>query len=190
MTPESMARERTRWRGATLANNANTDLLGGDIGALLSDTHPADNRAAARPAGYVAIVAGRPGNYHVVLPDLPALTAKGDTMDAALADAAVAVRHLCEAAIDRGESLPEPRSAEDAVHGDPDMVRLLSEDAALALVPLLPETPVTRTIELALDAHLVAAVDEMAGASGLDRADFVADALEAALARRVAPATA
>jgi predicted RNase H-like HicB family nuclease len=186
MITESMARERTRWRGAALADDANADFLNGGIGALLAGTpsHHPDTRAAGRPAGYVAIVAGRPGNYHVVLPDLPALTARGDTMDAALADAAVAVRHWCEAAIDRGESLPEPRSAEEAVHGDPDMVRLIGEDAALALVPLLPEVPVTRTIALALDADLVAAVDELAEASGLDRADFIADALEAALARR------
>ena len=191
MIPDSMARERTRWRGAALADDVNAEFLAGGLGALLASSysHHAETRSAARTAGYVAIVAGRPGNYHVVLPDLPALTARGDTMDAALADAAVAVRHWCEAAIDRGEKLPEPRSAEEAVHGDPDMVRLIGEDAALALVPLLPEAPVTRTIELALDADLVAAVDVVAGASGLDRADFIADALEAALARRTDGAT-
>jgi predicted RNase H-like HicB family nuclease len=180
MIPESMFRERTRWRSAAMADDFTSDFLNG---GLLAEPHH-DARPAARPSGYVAIVAGKPGNYHVVLPDLPALTAKGDTMDAALADAAVVVRHWCEAAIDRGESLPEPRSAEDAVHGDPDMVRLLSEDSALALVPLLPEAHLTRTIELALDADLVAAVDEVAEAVGVDRAGFIADALEAALARR------
>jgi predicted RNase H-like HicB family nuclease len=184
MLPESMARERTRWRGDALADDINADVLAGGLGALLGYSHQAERPAVARPAGYVAIVAGKPGNYHVVLPDLPDLTAKGDTMDAALAEAAIAVRHWCEAAIDRGEKLPEPRSAEEAVHGDPDMVRLIGEDAALALVPLLPEASVTRTIELALDADLVAAVDEVAEASGLDRTDFIAEALEKALAFR------
>ncbi|ALK08692.1 type II toxin-antitoxin system HicB family antitoxin [Blastochloris viridis] len=186
MINESMARERTRWRGAAFA-----DGFTGDISTLLAETQTrhaeSSARAAARPAGYVAIVAGKPGNYRVVLPDLPHCTAKGDTMDAALADAAVVVRHWCEAALDRGEPLPEPRSADEAVHGDPQVVRLLGEDSALALVPLLPEVAVTRTIELALDVDLVAAVDEVAEAAGVARTDFIALALEAALAQHAEP---
>ncbi|WP_170263389.1 type II toxin-antitoxin system HicB family antitoxin [Blastochloris sulfoviridis] len=184
MMRETIGRERTRWRGAAHVEGRN-----GRYGALPAEINPAEfgfgGAPAPRPAGYVAIVAGRPGGYRVVLPDLPACTAGGETIDAALADAAQVVRHWCEAARDRGEALPEPRSAEDAVHGDPELTKLLRQDSALALVPLLPDAPLAKTIELTLDADLVAAVDATAAASGLDRLAFIEDALKAALARQI-----
>ena len=140
-------------------------------------------RAAPRPAGYVAIVAGKPGGYHVVVPDLPSVAAEGDTIEAALANAAGAVRQVCTETMARGESLPEPRSAEDAVHGDPEMKRLISVDSALALVPVLPEAPRHAIVEFDLDADVVAAVDIAAAAAGTTRTEYVAAALRAALSR-------
>ncbi|WP_160140610.1 type II toxin-antitoxin system HicB family antitoxin [Blastochloris tepida] len=182
MMREMVGRERRRWTGAA-AGDGHYDALPVE---LSPGRYGARRRSAAhRPSGYVAIVAGRPGGYRVVLPDLPACTAGGETIDAALADAAQAVRHWCEAAIDRGESLPEPRSAEEAAHGDPELMKLLRQDSALALVPLLPDAPLSKTIELTLDADLMAAVDEVVVASGLDRAAFIEDALKAALARQI-----
>ena len=144
-------------------------------------------RAAARPAGYVAVVNGKPGHYHVVVPDLPSVAVEGDTMEAALANAAGAVRQVCAETLARGELLPEPRSAEDAVHADPEMQRRIGVDSALALVPVLPEEPDRAMLDVELDADLVAAVDAAAAAAGVARADYVAAALEAALARALLP---
>jgi predicted RNase H-like HicB family nuclease len=61
---------------------------------------------------YIALVDGNAGAYGVVLPDLPGCTSAGPTTDEALRNAVEAVRLWVEDAIDDGEALPAPRSAE------------------------------------------------------------------------------
>ena len=85
---------------------------------------------------YIALVDGKAGAYGVVVPDLPGCTSAGSTTDEALRNAVEAVRLWVEDAIDAGEALPPPRSAE-ALRADPEIAAALAEGAALAIVPLL-----------------------------------------------------
>src|SRR5205823_9305012 len=85
---------------------------------------------------YIVLVDGSAGAYGVVVPDLPGCTSAGSSMDEALRNAVEAVRLWAEDALDSGEPLPSPRSA-DALRTDRDVRAALAEGAALAIVPLL-----------------------------------------------------
>jgi predicted RNase H-like HicB family nuclease len=103
---------------------------------------------------YIALVDGRAGAYGVVVPDLPGCTSAGSTTDEALRNAVEAVRLWVEDAIDDGETLPSPRSAE-VLRADSEIAAALAEGAALAFVPLLLDAGRAVRANLSLDAGLL-----------------------------------
>ena len=124
---------------------------------------------------YIALVDGKAGAYGVVVPDLPGCTSAGSTTDEALRKAVEAVRLWIEDAIDDGEALPTPRSIE-ALRADPEIAAVLTQGAALAIVPLLLDAGRPVRANLSLDAGLLDAIDEAAKAHGPTRSAFLASA--------------
>jgi predicted RNase H-like HicB family nuclease len=124
---------------------------------------------------YIALVDGKAGAYGVVVPDLPGCTSAGATTDEALRNAVEAVRLWVEDAVDDGETLPHPRSAE-VLRADPEIAAALGEGAVLAIVPLLLDAGRAVRANLSLDAGLLEAIDEAAKAHGLTRSAFLASA--------------
>jgi predicted RNase H-like HicB family nuclease len=126
-------------------------------------------------ARYGVIIDGKRGAYGVVIPDLPGCTAMGKTMDEALANASSAARAWAEVAIADGYAIPKPRTIE-ALRSDPEVVADLEEGGALAIVPLILDYGRPAKANLSLDAGLLEAIDEAAGARGLTRSAFIASA--------------
>ena len=124
---------------------------------------------------YIALVDGKTGAYGVVVPDLPGCTSAASTTDEALSNAVEAVRLWAEDAIDDGETLPRPRSAE-VLRADPEIAAALAEGAVLVFVPLLLDAGRAVRANLSLDAGLLDAIDEAAKAHGLTRSAFLASA--------------
>lgn len=133
-------------------------------------------------ARYVALVDGKAGAYGVVVPDLPGCTSAGRTTDEALRNAVEAVRLWAEDARTDGEKLPRPRSLE-VLRGDPLIAEAIAEGAAVAIVPLLQDSGRPAKANLSLDAGLLNAIDEAAGAHGLTRSAFIASAAREKIAK-------
>ena len=84
---------------------------------------------------FIAFVHKQPDScYGVSFPDVPGCTSAGSTMDEALRNTVEAVRLWAQDAVDNGEPLPPPRSAE-TLRTDRDVRAALAEGAALAIVP-------------------------------------------------------
>ena len=126
-------------------------------------------------ARYVVLIDGKPGAYGIVVPDLPGCTSGAATTDAALKNAAEAIRLWAEDAVADGEKIPKPRSAEQ-LRKDKDVARALAAGAALAVVPLVMDSGRPAKANLSLDSGLLNAIDEAAEARGLTRSSFLATA--------------
>jgi predicted RNase H-like HicB family nuclease len=88
---------------------------------------------------YFALLDGKPGNYGVVVPDLPGCTSAGKTADASYRNAIAAVRLWVEDALADGEKLPRARSLMDML-ADRDIRRTLAAGAALMVIPLVRDS--------------------------------------------------
>jgi predicted RNase H-like HicB family nuclease len=121
---------------------------------------------------YIAVIDGRKGAYGVVIPDLPGCTAMGDTIEAAITNAATALRDWVEVTEEAGEKVPPPRSFE-ILHRDPEIAAALAGGAALATVPLIRQTGRPVKANLSIDSGTLAAIDAEARARGLTRSSFV-----------------
>jgi predicted RNase H-like HicB family nuclease len=95
-----------------------------------------------------------------------------DTVDAALANAADALRDWTELTEEKGDPLPAPRILE-ALREEPDVIEALAAGASLAAVPLVRETGKPVKANLSLDAGLLAAIDAEARRRQLTRSAFV-----------------
>ena len=85
---------------------------------------------------YPAIIDGELGAYGVVIPDMPgACCAMGETVDAALADAAAALADFAHEIKARGEELPTPSTVADLELLPGEMVAYI-ELAEKQLVPV------------------------------------------------------
>jgi predicted RNase H-like HicB family nuclease len=126
-------------------------------------------------ARYGALVDGKRGAYGVVIPDLPGCTAMGKTIDEALANAAGAASAWAEVARADGFAIPKPRPIE-TLRKDPEIAAEIKAGAALSIVPLIIEAGRPTKANLSLDAGLLQAIDEAAGAKGLTRSAFIASA--------------
>lgn len=122
-------------------------------------------------ARYAALVDGEAGAYGVAFPDLPGCTAMGATVDAALSNAAEALRDWVELA-ERTRSVPEARPIE-AVRLDGEVAEALREGASLAIVPLVRDTGRPADANLSIDAGILAALDEEAARRRLTRSALV-----------------
>jgi predicted RNase H-like HicB family nuclease len=121
---------------------------------------------------YTALVDGKAGAYGVVFPDLPGCTAMGKTMDAALANAADALRDWAEVTEDTGGQVPAPRSVE-ALRRDAEVAAALAEGASLAMVPLIRESGRPIKANLSIDSGVLAAIDEAAARRKLTRSGLI-----------------
>lgn len=123
-------------------------------------------------ARYIALIDGKAGAYGVVFPDLSGCSAMGKTMDAALGNAAEALRDWVEVTEENGGKVPRPRALE-ALRRDPDVKAALALGAALAAVALVRETGKPVKANLSIDSGVLAAMDEEAGRRKLTRSAFV-----------------
>lgn len=110
---------------------------------------------------YTVLIDGEPGGYGVVFPDLPGCTAMGDTIEAALAEAASAARAWTQVAEAHGESNPPPRELSD-LRADPEVAQAIREGAALASVFSVQEAGRPVKANLSLDSGVLAAIDAAA----------------------------
>ncbi|HWD26628.1 MAG TPA: type II toxin-antitoxin system HicB family antitoxin [Rhizomicrobium sp.] len=85
---------------------------------------------------YIALIDGKAGAYGVVFPDLPGCTAMGRTMDAALSNAAGALRDWADLMDEEGLKIPRARNL-SALRKDADFLKALSESAGLARTVLI-----------------------------------------------------
>jgi predicted RNase H-like HicB family nuclease len=121
---------------------------------------------------YIALIDGKAGAYGVVFPDLTGCTAMGSTMDAALANAAAALRDWVEVTEENGGTVPRPRSLE-TLRRDSEVKSALASGAGLATVPLVRETGKPVKANLSIDSGVLAAMDEEAERRHLTRSAFV-----------------
>lgn len=121
---------------------------------------------------YTVLIDGKDGAYGVVVPDLPGCTAMGETIEAALANTADAMRDWAEVTEETGGKVPAARRLE-AVVADVEVRKALAAGAMLASAPLIRETGRPVKANLSLDAGVLAAIDAEAARQKLTRSAFV-----------------
>jgi predicted RNase H-like HicB family nuclease len=127
----------------------------------------------------IALIHEEDGVFGVSFPDYPGCISTADTLDDAIRRGREALLFHVEGVIEDGENLPVARGVRE-IRRDPRLADVLA-DAIIVAVPLtLPGRAVR--LNITLDEHLLAAVDDAAKASGLTRSGFLADAARARLA--------
>lgn len=121
---------------------------------------------------YAILIDGKAGAYGVSFPDLPGCVAMGRTMDAALVNAAEALRDWIEFTEESATPVPSPRSVE-ALRKDREVARALKQGAALASVPLIRESGRPVKANLSLDSGILKAIDAEAKRRKLTRSSLV-----------------
>ena len=121
---------------------------------------------------YAALIDGEAGGYGVVFPDLPGCTAMGATAEAALANAADALRDWVEITEEVGAPVPPPRPIE-ALRADAEVAEALTTGALLATVPLIRHSGKPVKANLSLDSGILEAIDAEARRRKLTRSAFV-----------------
>ena len=129
-------------------------------------------RPVSNTTRYVALMDGKAGAYGVVFPDLRGCTAMGKTTDAALANAADALRDWVEVTEENGGKVPAARPLE-ALRRDAEVKQALANGAGLAAVPLVRETGKPVKANLSIDSGVLAAMDEEADRRKLTRSALV-----------------
>ena len=125
----------------------------------------------------VAIVHGEPGAYGVSFPDLPGCIAQGETLDAAMFQAAEAVAFHLEGMIEDGEPVPVPRPL-DALKADPEFADDFTGHVVLGLVEMSVPGRSVR-VNLTFEENLLRSIDRAADKAGATRSGFLADAARA-----------
>ena len=121
---------------------------------------------------YTVLIDGKAGAYGVVFPDLPGCVAMGKTIDAALANAADALRDWVDLSERHGEAVAPARPLEE-LRQDPEVVAALAQGASLGSVPLIRETGKPVKANLSLDSGVLAAIDAAAERHKLTRSGMV-----------------
>jgi predicted RNase H-like HicB family nuclease len=125
---------------------------------------------------YVAVIEKEPDSaFGVWFPDVEGCFSAGDTLEEAIANAAVALRQHVEALESAGRKLPTARAV-DRVLRDKDVKASVNAGAVLFAVPLLADAGRTVRINISLDKALVDQIDEAASMRGLTRSAFIAQA--------------
>jgi predicted RNase H-like HicB family nuclease len=124
---------------------------------------------------YIALLDRDKTGYGVAFPNFPGCTSAGDTLTEAIDQAAQALRMHVEGMIEDGETIPEPRSAEELRQSEGwwDFA-----GAIVALVPLLPPNIGVERLNISLDRALVHEIDRAAKALGMSRSAFLAAGAE------------
>ena len=128
---------------------------------------------------YIAVIDGEAGAFGVVVPDCPGCVAMGDTLEHALDNATEALGAWVEAVEGQGDQIRQPRS--------PSAIRALAPVGAesapviYAAVPLIRRLSRPVTLDVRLDAGLLAAIDETANRLAVTRSNMVEMLARAAL---------
>jgi predicted RNase H-like HicB family nuclease len=125
---------------------------------------------------YVAVIEKEPDSaFGVWFPDVEGCFSAGDTLDEAVANAAVALRQHAEVTESAGRRVPPPRSIDEVLR-DEEVAASVDGGAVLFAVPLLADAGRTVRINISLDKALVDQIDTAASARGLTRSAFLAQA--------------
>lgn len=127
---------------------------------------------------YVGVLDGSGQVWGVRLPDIDGCVGGGETPEAAITDATLALREV--AAHRRGADRPMPRPstvAEVLASGE------VAANEAVVLIPLLLDAGRSVRANLTLDAGLLEAIDHAAEHRGVTRSAFLADAAREKLMR-------
>ena len=127
----------------------------------------------------VALIDGRPGAYGIAFPDFPGCVAGGASVDETLRRGREGLAFHIESMAEVGEALPRVRDISE-IRADPEF----AEDFAGAMVALVDVDLPGRALRLniSMDEHLVARVDQAATASGESRSGYIAVAVRARIA--------
>lgn len=119
-------------------------------------------------------VAIEPGNdttaFGVVVPDLPGCFSAGETLDEAMANAEEAVTLWIDAALDAGQSIPEPSSL-DAVRSDAAFNGWIF--ALVSVDPALLDDTIER-VNITLPRRVLRRIDAKAKDAGESRSGYIA----------------
>ena len=121
---------------------------------------------------YAALIDGEAGGYGVVFPDLPGCTAMGETTEAALVNAADALRDWIDVSEDIGAPVPPPQPIE-TLRADAEVAEALAAGALLATVPLIRHSGRPVKANLSLDSGILEAIDAEAKRRKLTRSAFI-----------------
>jgi predicted RNase H-like HicB family nuclease len=125
---------------------------------------------------YVAVIEKEPDSaFGVWFPDVEGCFSAGDTLEEAVANAAVALRQHTEALESAGRHLIAARHVDDVLR-DKDVRAAIKKGAVLFSVPLLADAGRTVRINISLDKGLVDQIDAAASKRGLTRSAFIAQA--------------
>ena len=120
---------------------------------------------------YVGVLDGSGDVWGVRVPDIPGCVGGGATAEAAIADAAEALRDVIAHKRDGGFAAPRPSTlAEIVASGE------ISEHEVAVMIPLLVDSGRTVRANISLDAALLDAIDSAAKERGLSRSAFLASA--------------
>lgn len=130
---------------------------------------------------YTAFIHKDPdSDFGVSFPDVPGCIAAGETIEAALKNAAEALAFHIEGVEADGDPVPAPRSP-DEILSDPSFDED-REGAIVASVPLVRDLGSTTRINVSLDLGLLKAIDEEARERKQTRSAFIASAVRKEIA--------
>lgn len=120
---------------------------------------------------YVRILEGSGDVWGVRIPDIPGCVGGGPTAEAAIADAAEALREVVAHKVVGGFSAPEPSTLAVIIASGE-----IAPGESAIMIPLLLESDRTVRADIVLDAELLEAIDAAARKRGLSRSAFLASA--------------
>ncbi|SHO65833.1 Predicted nuclease of the RNAse H fold, HicB family [Pseudoxanthobacter soli DSM 19599] len=131
-------------------------------------------------ATIIALIHGEAGAYGIGFPDFPGAVSGGATIDEALRRGRETLATHIEALGEAGQDLPRVRTV-DEVRADPALAEDFADAVLVTAVTVdLPGKAVR--LNISMDEHLVARIDEAARARGESRSRFLAEAARTRLA--------
>ncbi len=120
---------------------------------------------------YVGVLDGGGDVWGVRIPDIPGCVGGGETPEAAIANAAEALRDVAAHRREGGFALPQPMSLTEIMASGE-----IAEGESAVMIPLLLDSGRTVRANVSFDAALLEAIDAAAKARGLSRSAFLASA--------------
>ena len=120
---------------------------------------------------YVGVLDGGGDIWGVRIPDIPGCVGGGATPEAAIANAAEALRDVLSHKREGGFPAPSPTTLTDTVAAGE-----IGEGESAVMIPLLLDSGRTVRANVSLDAALLEAIDAAAKERGLSRSAFLASA--------------
>jgi len=115
---------------------------------------------------YVGVLDGGGDVWGVRIPDIPGCVGGGETPEAAIANAAEALRDVAAHRREGGFALPQPMS----------LTEIMASGEIAVMIPLLLDSGRTVRANVSFDAALLEAIDAAAKARGISRSAFLASA--------------